>query len=431
VRLAVFTAEYPARNAADLERDLRGLVETGLTVEVFATRRLNAGLWRYTLDLLGEERLPRNRLHHLGAGKALGPAARTAARRPLTSLAIAARALGTAVRRGPSSLARSSTALPKAWAWAAAFQGRFDHVLAYRCGESAACAYAFHRLLPRPVPFTLWLHDEGELTGGPASLRPLLRYADRILTCCESFRGKLERRHGAAVPHLDTKTQVCHHGLDPHDTPFRPGGRPPRRVVTVGHLGRHRGHDFLLHAVHALYARGTDVSLEVVGDGSELEPLRALAAELGIADRVRFYGWLPPADVRQALLDATVLAHPTLKPGHGVPGAIREAMALGTPVIASRVAGAREALEGGCGVLVPAGDAMALADAIEALLREPARRLTMAGVARHRVETRFNLWRNGARLAELLRYTIRRDRRRGAADDARAVPTASPEGEPC
>ena len=83
-------------------------------------------------------------------------------------------------------------------------------------------------------------------------------------------------------------------------------------------------------------------------------------------------------------------------------------MALGTPVIASDVAGIPEALDRGrCGMLVPTKDVYALAAAIETLLGDATLRRSYAERARRRTEELFDLWRNGARLADVLRATTR------------------------
>jgi glycosyltransferase involved in cell wall biosynthesis len=104
--------------------------------------------------------------------------------------------------------------------------------------------------------------------------------------------------------------------------------------------------------------------------------------------------------------DATILVHPSTGLGDGLPNVIREAMALGTPVIASRVAGIPEALDDGrCGVLVPPRNVAALAEAIDALRWDQQRRGELAERARRHTEDKFDMWRNGARLAEVLRTT--------------------------
>jgi glycosyltransferase involved in cell wall biosynthesis len=168
--------------------------------------------------------------------------------------------------------------------------------------------------------------------------------------------------------------------------------------------------------------RGVALELELVGDGPEANALRALARTLGIADRVRFRGWVPFADAQAAMQGATVLVHPSAELGDGLPNVLREAMALGTPVIASNVAGIPEALDAGrAGVLVPPQDVPALADAIARLLGDAAQRRRLAEAGRRRTEDMFDLWRNGARLAQVLTTA-----RRGDAGGRLSAPVATP-----
>ena len=153
--------------------------------------------------------------------------------------------------------------------------------------------------------------------------------------------------------------------------------------------------------------------LEFVGDGEQRAALQRLAADLGVTDRIQFRGWQPFAAVREAMNRATILVHPSDGLGDGLPNVIREAMALGTPVVASDVAGIPDALRDGCGGLVQPKDPAALAAALERLLDDPVERHAVAARARSRAEERYDLWRNGARLAEILRTSRRSTRRRG------------------
>jgi glycosyltransferase involved in cell wall biosynthesis len=106
--------------------------------------------------------------------------------------------------------------------------------------------------------------------------------------------------------------------------------------------------------------------------------------------------------------------HPSIGLGDAVPTVIKEAMAVGTPVVASRVAGIPELLQDGrCGVLVPARSPARLAEAVGDLLKDEPRRRQLARAARTFAEETFDLWRNGRRLAGILRST-----RRAAAGEA-------------
>jgi glycosyltransferase involved in cell wall biosynthesis len=316
--------------------------------------------------------------------------------------------LASAARYGLMPFAKTAYALPKAWAWAAdEGVARFDHVLGYWGNYAGTCAYAFHRLLGRNVPFSIWLHAGTDLYRTPVFMRQKLAYADNIITCCDFNREYILQEYAADVHGLAHKVHVCHHGLDLAGFPFELDGRTGQRVVAVGRLASRKGFDYLLRAAQLLRARNADVTVELVGDGPERAALQQLATELGIAEHVHFRGWLPFPDARRAMSEATLLVHPSTGLGDGLPNVVREAMALGTPVVASRVAGIPDALEDGCGLLVEPCNAPALSDAIERLLADPAERRSIAIRARRRVEDHYDLWRNGARLARLLRTTQR------------------------
>src|SRR5438552_18366596 len=72
LRLAVFTSTYPAWVATFFERDMRALLDAGVEIDVFAVAPLDQRLWRYRLDILGEDILPRHLVHHLRLLESLG-----------------------------------------------------------------------------------------------------------------------------------------------------------------------------------------------------------------------------------------------------------------------------------------------------------------------------------------------------------------------
>jgi glycosyltransferase involved in cell wall biosynthesis len=423
VKLAVFTSKYPARVATFFERDMRALIEAGVEIDVFPIHPLDESMWRYAQPILSADVLPRDRVHHLGFLHSLGRLARPSVRRLGRFLPDAAAVSAAALRHGPVSLAKTAYVLPKAWAAADRFADRYDHVLAYWGNYAGTCAYLFHRLQRRRVPFSIWVHAGTDLYFRPAYLRQKLEYADNIITCCDFNRTFILERYPQVADRLAPKIHVSYHGLDLAGFPFRPDDRPLHKVIAVGRLARDKGFAYLLHAVRALASRGVAVTVEIVGDGKERGTLQRLAGTLGIADRVTFRGWLTFDDARTAMGEATVLVHPSDGLGDGLPNVLREAMALGTPVIASRVAGIPEALDDGrCGILVPPRDVGALADAIATLLGDATLRRTLAERARRRTEQQFDMWRNGARLAELLSTTAPSPR----AVPAPAAPAAPP-----
>ncbi len=403
MKLAVFTSKYPARVATFFERDMRSLLEAGVEIDVFPIYPLDQRMWRYAQPLLDAAVLPRERVHHLGFAKSLGRLVAPPRRGLGRFLRDAGAVSAAALRYGPVSLAKTAYVLPKAWAAAARYADRYDHVLGYWGNYAGTCAYLFHRLQRRRVPFSLWVHAGTDLYFRPAYLRQKLEYADNIITCCDFNRSFMLERYRDVAQRLAPKIHVCYHGLDLPVFPFRPDGRPPATVIAVGRLARDKGFAYLLRAVAVLASRGVAVALEIVGDGEERGALERLTRRLGLGDRVAFRGWVRFDEARARMARATMLVHPSDRLGDGLPNVLREAMALGTPVIASRVAGIPEALDGGCGVLVPPRDVGALADAIATLLGDAGLRRAVAERARRRTEQQFDMVHTGARLAELLR----------------------------
>ena len=196
----------------------RALLETGVEIDVFAIAPLEAGAWKHSLDLLGPKYLPRNRIHHVEFRQALklaGPVLRG-------RLGIAGRDAVTILRAaapyGPVTIAKTAYALPKAWAWAAQYTQRFDHVLGYWGNYAATAAYAFHRLATPRVPFSIWLHAGTDLYRAPVFMRQKLAYADNVLTCCEFNQTYIFDRFGD-VPGIRNKLHICHHGLNLSEFP--------------------------------------------------------------------------------------------------------------------------------------------------------------------------------------------------------------------
>lgn len=410
MRLAVFTTHYPARGATFFRRDMSALRAAGVEVEVFPIYPEDPRLWESGRDVLGTDAIPRASVHHVGIGQSLRRPPwppRKALRLLRDSCAVGV----SAARFGIGPLARSAYGMIKAWGWAARFGDRYDHVLAYWGNYAGTAAYEFHRLVNRPIPFSIWLHAGTDLYGERKRiyLREKIQYADNVITCCEFNRRFMGDLYPDIAGEISSKTHVCYHGLDLATFPYVPDGRPPRRVIAVGRLARFKGFDYLLRAAQLCRQRGVDVQVELVGDGPEAGALKALAGELGIGDQVTFRGYIPFSEVREAMTRSTLLVHPSDGLGDGLPNVLREAMAVGTPVIASRVAGIPEALDDGrCGTLVPPKDAAALAQAIERLLADEVTRRRFAELGRRRTEELFDLTRNGVRLAERLRSTPRR-----------------------
>jgi glycosyltransferase involved in cell wall biosynthesis len=170
------------------------------------------------------------------------------------------------------------------------------------------------------------------------------------------------------------------------------------RLATVAVLREGKGINVLLHAMTRVVRRVPDAVLTIVGDGPSGDYLRALATELGLDASVRWLGYR--ADALQLLGEVDIFVHPTLL--DAFPGGVLEAMASGCAVIASDVGGVPEIIDHGrTGLLVPAGDSEALAEAMVRLIENGEERKRLGEAGRASVAQRFSVDRWVAALDEV------------------------------
>jgi glycosyltransferase involved in cell wall biosynthesis len=167
-----------------------------------------------------------------------------------------------------------------------------------------------------------------------------------------------------------------------------PAGAPV--VGVVANLIHYKGHRFLLQAFQRVHAWRPGTVLLLAGDGPCRPELERLAEELGIVEMVRFLG--TRRDIPELLAATDVVVLPSLE--EGFPNAVLEAMAAGKPVVASAVGGIPEAVvHEATGLLVPPGDPTALAEAILAVVGDPARAEQMGRAGQARAKDRFGMER--------------------------------------
>jgi glycosyltransferase involved in cell wall biosynthesis len=158
-------------------------------------------------------------------------------------------------------------------------------------------------------------------------------------------------------------------------------------IGTVGRLVPIKGHEWLLKAAPRVLAEFPHATFVFLGEGPLLDQLQQLAAGLGISDHVMFLG--ARQDVPECLAAFDLFAFPSLNEGMG--RALIEAMAVGLPAVATCVGGIPDVVEDGeTGLLVPARDETALADALLKLLRDPVRRQAYGQAARQSTGERFD-----------------------------------------
>jgi glycosyltransferase involved in cell wall biosynthesis len=161
-----------------------------------------------------------------------------------------------------------------------------------------------------------------------------------------------------------------------------------RLLVSIGNLYPVKGHEYLLEAIARLNDRHATVHLAIAGRGLLADTLAAHARDLGIGDRVHLLGLR--SDVSAVLAAADIFVLPSLS--EGLPLALLEAMFAGCPIVASDVGDIGRALDSGAaGLLVPPGDAPALAAALDSLLGDPARAGELGGRAARRAAAEYDV----------------------------------------
>lgn len=277
-----------------------------------------------------------------------------------------------------------------------------EHIHAPWASGCATAAWAASRLTDKPFSFTGRAWD---IYPPDALIERKLR--DAVLVRAET---------AAALRHLSAlaggsheKLHVTYNGVPLRARREAPVAmQPPYRLLAMGRFVRKKGFDQLLRAAKLLADAGVDFSLTIAGDGMLRLPLQWLAAGLGIADRVRFPGFVRHDAVASLILDSDIFVMPSVVAPSGdkdgLPTVILEALAHRVPVVATAVSGIPELVEDGVtGLLVPERDPAALATAIRRLAADRDAALAMSERGRALVGERFDPDRNHRGVLELYR----------------------------
>lgn len=214
------------------------------------------------------------------------------------------------------------------------------------------------------------IHHWGRASATATQVRAAGLAADGLLAVSEAMKADMVGLGLPADRIAVHRTGIDHRRFAPS---VRRTGTAPH-IVSVGALIPRKGHDIVLAAV----ARLPGVALTIAGEGPERERLAATIARLGVADRIRLAGQVPHHALPALLGSADVLA--LASASEGLANVWVEALACGTPVVATDVGGAREVLTLGAGRIV-AREAGAFAEAIAGLLAAPPATATVCAAA--------------------------------------------------
>lgn len=240
------------------------------------------------------------------------------------------------------------------------------------------------------VPVVLHMHGGGFMRfwqrarwpGRQALIRAVFERSAVVVALSDQWREALQQLFPAArVRTLVNPVPV------PADAAPLQGGAPT--VLFMGLLAREKGVFELVEAWARVQRECPGARLLLGGAGEHEAALRAAARAQGVADSVHLLGWVSGDEKQRRLREAWVLALPSH--AEALPMAVLEAMALGVPVVASRVGGIPLAVrEGEDGLLVEPHDVPALAEALLRLLQDAELRRRMGASAREHVQQRFS-----------------------------------------
>jgi glycosyltransferase involved in cell wall biosynthesis len=311
----------------------------------------------------------------------------------------AGRGLAQALRfaRAQQGLPRRSLLWSSARIAAAARARGCTHLHAHFAQGATAHAIVAARLIGAGVSFVCHGHD---IYQHPIDLAPKLASADAVLAVCEDMRADL----AAIAPGAAVVNAPC--GVDAERFRPRPEAGTNHRLLFVGRLIDCKGVDDLLWALARLPPERRP-GLDIVGDGPLKDGLMAMADELGLDASVAFKGVRSSEWIAEHGPAYMAFVGPFRPAADGLkdtgPLVVKEAMAMGLPVIATRQMGLKETVDTASGFLAEPGDRPSLLAALERLLAlDPDQRAALGRGARARVLERFTDLRQAETLSRLV-----------------------------
>lgn len=401
MKIAYLVNQYPKVSHTFIRREILALERQGVSVSRFALRGWDA-------DVKGAEDLTeRDRTRHIlreGVPRLLG----RALRRSIAHPARAWRALRSAWQM--------SRQAERSWPYHLMYfveactladwleQEGIDHVHAHFGTNSTEVALLAHILGGPSYSFTVHGPEEFDK---PRFLHLTRKIHDAAFVVAISSYGRSQLWRWLPAQEW-AKVEVVHCALE--KSFFQAEGdvtaQAAPRLVNVGRLCAQKGQLLLVEAAALLKQDGLDFELVLAGDGEMRAPIEAAIRRHGLQGRVRITGWVDSATVRLEMLQARALVLPSF--AEGLPVVIMEAMAVGRPVVATRIAGIPELVrEGVDGWLVPPGDIVQLKRAMQECLQTgPERLLEMGRAANAQVRRRHDADIEAAKLKALFEQAL-------------------------
>jgi colanic acid/amylovoran biosynthesis glycosyltransferase len=236
--------------------------------------------------------------------------------------------------------------------------------------------------------------------------RDLFRHGDLFLPVSRALE---QRLHALGCP--PGRTEVLHSGIDLAQFAFQPRRASADgvvRIVTIARLVEMKGVQYGIEAVSALRRRGYRVRYEIAGDGPLRTELTQLVDSLGERSNIHLLGWRSHEQLNGLLAGAHIMLAPSVTAANGetegIPNAVKEAMAMGLPIVATRHGGTPELVDDGVsGLLADERDSVGLSERLAYLCDHPEQWPAMGEAGRRKVQAEFDMEALNDRLVALYR----------------------------
>ena len=393
-RLAYLTSQYPAASHTFIRREVEALREQGWSIDTFSVRPPGSDETAGEADRHEAEQtyyiLKQSLASFAGAHLA------TLVTQPLAYL----RTFGLALSHrapGARGLFLGIAHFAESVLLARELRKRgIAHLHNHFANSAATVGLLASKLLGIGWSFTM--HGISE-TDYPAGLMLGRKIEAASLVACVSYFGRAQGMRLVDPSNWD-KMHVVRCGVPFDRLPPKSTGSGSPTIICVGRLSPEKGQTGVLRAFARLRAKHPDAVLRLVGDGPNRDALERLASELGIDGAVTFAGRLPEQETLAEIARADMLVLPSFM--EGLPIVLMEAMALGVPVISSRVAGIPELVsDGKTGLLFAPSDWDELAQCIERLLSDSDLSETLAQNGKWKITSEFDTRKSATTLGGL------------------------------
>jgi len=270
------------------------------------------------------------------------------------------------------------------------------------------------------LPFSFTAHAKDIYTSNARQLREKLSMAAFAVTCTE-----YNRRHLIGLgPNGHTPIHRIYHGIDLslfNGRATRTAPTPPYRILSIARLTAKKGLPTVFKALARLQQQGIAFEYTLIGDGDDRDKTLDLIQTLGLSERTRWLGTLPHDVVREHYRQSDIFALGCEVAANGdrdgIPNVLVESLAMGVPVVATRVSAIPEIIaHGETGLLVEPGRPDQMADAIRQGLEDQDLRGNLIAAGRRRVQAGFD---NGKLVEELVQ--IHRNQLQAVSSSRREV----------